>query len=250
MRTIAIIPARMASTRFPGKPLALISGRPMLQRVWEAACCAKGIEAVYVATDSPAIIKACGEWGALVVWTSPLCKNGTERVNEAAMLLKLHADDLVINIQGDEPLTDPADIDMLARFMVGPGAAGFDVASLFYRGTEAQAHEPSAVKVEIDPDDLRDRLGLRHEAIYFTRQPVLPTKKTLIHVGVYAFRVEFLARAAAMPPTEREKRESLEQLRWLDNGARVMMLMASRPTRAVDSPEDIFKVEKLLSAVS
>ena len=243
MKALAVIPARWGSSRFPGKPLAGILGRPMIAWVAAAALSAELIDRVVVATDDPRVAAAAAAAGAAVFLDDQPYESGTER---CAAVARGEDADIVINVQGDEPTLDPSDLDMLVRFMASPAAAGFDVASLFYRGTKAQAQDPNVVKLVIDPDDVRDRLGLRHEAIWFSRQPVDPVNKTLVHIGVYAFRCEFLLRAVMLPPTAAEKEERLEQLRWLDHGARMMMLMAKCPCQAVDTPEDISIVESIL----
>lgn len=235
MRVIGIIPARMASTRFPGKPLALIAGRPMLQHVWGAARRAKGLEAVSVATDSPAIIKACGEWGAKVVWTSPLCRNGTERVNEAAALLRLQDDDLVINIQGDEPLIHPDALDALARAFI----PGVELASLYFKPADSSfISDRHRVKVLVSASG---------DAVSFNRSVHQAHLWCAYgqHVGVYAYRRDVLAKLARLPVNP-----SLEQGAWMDAGYKIRMVETAWETAAVDSPQDIAKVEKLLSAVS
>ena len=236
MRAIGIIPARMASTRFPGKPLTLIAGRPMLQHVWRAACYAKELDAVYVATDSPAIIKACGEWGAKVVWTSPLCKNGTERVNEAAMLLKLQDDDLAINIQGDEPLIHADAIDALVRAFDDPMV---EIASLYFK--------PADSSFISDRHRVKVLVNAAGDAVSFSRSvhQAHLWRAYGQHIGVYAYRRDILAKLARLPVNP-----SLEQGAWMDAGYKIRMVETAWETAAVDSPEDIAKVEKLLSAVS
>jgi 3-deoxy-D-manno-octulosonate cytidylyltransferase len=245
MKSAVIIPARMAATRFPGKPLARILGKPMIAWVVEAALSAELVDRVIVATDDERIKAVAEASGAAVFIDDKPYASGTERCAAAA---RGEDADLVINAQGDEPLIEPSDLDMLIRFMAGPESEGYDVASLFYRGRPEQAEDENIVKLVIDPDDHRDRLGLRHPAVWFTRQPVDPVAKTLIHVGVYAFRKPFLSQAAKMKPTIHEKAERLEQLRWLGHGARMMMFMAKAPCQAVDTPEDIERVEAILRA--
>jgi len=245
VKVLAVIPARWGSSRFPGKPLAPILGKPMAQWVVEAALAAKLIDKVIVGTDDERIGRAAYRAGATVWFSKQEFKSGTDR---CAAVARTEESDIVVNIQGDEPLIDPADLDSLVGFMSGPESAGYDIASLFYRGRPDQASDPNVVKLAIDPDELRDRLGLRHEAIWFSRAPVEPISKTLVHVGVYAFRRDFLLRAVMLRPTLSEKLERLEQLRWLGRGAKMMMLMAKGPTAAVDVPEDVVRVEAVLLA--
>lgn len=244
MRAAAIIPARWASTRFPGKPLAVICGRPMIAWVVAAALKAENIDEVCVATDDERIFDAAREAGARAVMTSPNCASGTDRVAEAAKAVRA---DVYLNVQGDEPAVDPRDLMRLV--------AAFDVADPPEMATltrpladPADAANPNAVKV------VRNALG---DALYFSRSPIPHYRDgadraglapTLLHVGVYAYTAGALAAFASMPESGLERAEKLEQLRALEAGWRIRVIDAlGEPGVGVDRPEDIAIAEKLLA---
>ena len=241
---VAILPARWGSTRFPGKPLHLIAGKPLIQHAWERASSAKLISRAIIATDDVRIAEAAGEFGAEVALTSPHHQSGTDRVAEVAR--KLSGVSHVINVQGDEPLIDPALLDRLARLLLDDPALGMiTAANPFAPGEEVG--NPNAVKVVID------RNG---NALYFSRSviPYLRDERNrgdappyLRHQGLYGYSLPFLLQFVAWPPSPLEKTEQLEQLRALENGGKIRVVVTERASVGVDTPEDVAHAERLLS---
>jgi 3-deoxy-manno-octulosonate cytidylyltransferase (CMP-KDO synthetase) len=244
-KTYAFIPARFASTRFPGKPLIDLKGKPMVQRVWEQACKAKGISAVYVATDDRRIATAVRAFGGDAVMTPVSCPTGTDRL--AAALKKLRgvkADDIIVNVQGDEPLLPPSMVELVVKVLKQTGAP---MATLARPLTQAEYLNPNNVKV------LWDSKGL---ALYFSRAPIayhrdkpgkLPDGLRLgLHVGLYAYRAGFLQKLTKLKPTKLEQAEKLEQLRVLDSGERIAVGFTKAVSHAIDTPGDAAKVWRLL----
>ncbi|MDT8391244.1 MAG: 3-deoxy-manno-octulosonate cytidylyltransferase [Lentisphaeria bacterium] len=238
-RTVAVIPARHASTRFPGKPLAVIAGKPMVQWVYEKARGAASVDEVIVATDDQRIIDAVAAFGGRAVMTSPDHLTGTDRIAEAVKELDA---DLIVNIQGDEPLVPSDVVDRLVAAMRSSGAEMGTVAVPFEYSANAPEN-PNAVKVVTDSNGF---------ALYFSRslipfpraggRPVEP----LLHWGLYAYRRDFLYDFVSWPPGRLEQCEMLEQLRALENGARIMVIQAAVRSIGVDTPEDVAKVEGAL----
>jgi 3-deoxy-manno-octulosonate cytidylyltransferase (CMP-KDO synthetase) len=229
-----IIPARYGSTRFPGKPLALILGIPMIQMVYERSKRAGFLERVIVATDDDRIMAACTGLGISARLTSPSIGSGTDRVAEVARELGAS---LVINIQGDEPLLDPAMLDALVEALQDESVL---MASLMTRTKDRAAfNDRNRVKVVVDKDGF---------ALYFSRAPIphRPQEGFFQHIGIYGFKAEFLFRFCGLPVSELERAESLEQLRALENGYRIKMIETPCSTLSVESPRDIIEVEKLL----
>ena len=245
MRTIGVIPSRWGSTRFPGKPLQSICGKPMVQWVVEAVGRAKRLDAVVVATDDERIASAVRSFGGTAVMTPSDLPSGTDRVARAAS--PVADDDIVINIQGDEPLIDPLLIDRLAERMAGDlrwsmATAACPIASL----PDLEAR--SVVKVVLDAEDA---------ALYFSRLPIpcrrdgppdLASGLYWRHLGIYAYRGAFLRKFVAAPPCALEKTESLEQLRALDMGAKILVLRTADTGIGVDTPEDVPRMEAALKA--
>ncbi len=233
-RGVGIIPARFGSTRFPGKPLALIKGRPMIQWVYEGARSAALLDDILVATDDERIAAACRAFGAPVRMTSPDHRTGTERVAEAAHTID---NNIIINIQGDEPLLNGRSLDVLVEALQDPAVP---MASLMRRTTDlASAGDPNRVKVVTDKDGW---------ALCFSRSP-LPYGASdfyFQHIGLYGFQREALFRFCALPPSRLECAERLEQLRALENGIRIRMLETADAPLSVDVPRDIIEVEKIL----
>lgn len=247
---IVVIPARFASSRLPGKPLQDIAGKPMIQHVWEQAR-RSGAQRVVVATDDACIREACAGFGAEVVMTRAEHNSGTDRLAEVASQLGLAADEIVVNVQGDEPLIPPAVIDQVAaNLAANPQAA---IATLAEPLSDAQAlFNPNVVKV------LSDLNGL---ALTFSRAPLpwardefardrnqlpagVPFRR---HIGIYAYRAGFLADFVAWGPCWLEDTECLEQLRALWHGERIHVADAIEPPPAgVDTPEDLERVRQLL----
>ena len=239
---LAVIPSRFAAQRFPGKPLALIAGKPLVQWVWEAAKAAKRVTRVVVATDSDKIARVVRGFGGEFVMTSPRCPSGTDRVAQVARTSRAG---IVVNVQGDEPLLSPNTIDKVVEVLQQDSAA---VMSTAVRKPEndREWRDPNAVKAVLD------RLNY---ALYFSRAPLpnlsrsagAPVAPRWIHIGLYAFRRAFLFRFAALPPSTLEQAERLEQLRVLEHGCAIKVAVVAQKTCAVDRPEDVRKVEKILS---
>ena len=236
---LAVIPARYGSTRFPGKPLAPILDKPMIQWVYERAKTATRIDDVIVATDDDRIKTAVESFGGKAVMTAPDQPTGTDRIAEA---IKNRAADLVLNVQGDEPLIPPVVLDRLVEDMLESNADMGTVAVPF-SATDRDPASPDAVKVVVDQSG---------NALYFSRAliphvrsggtPVAP----LLHWGLYAYRRTFLETFVQWPQSPLEKCEMLEQLRALDRGALIRVLTVAEPVLGVDRPEDIAAVENKL----
>ncbi len=240
MSAVGIIPARYASSRFPGKPLAPIAGAPMLQWVYEGARGAKRLRDVLVATDDARIAEACLRFGARAVMTSPHHATGTDRLAEASRGL---ADEIVVNVQGDEPLIEGFVIDAaVAALEEAPEAA---IATVVHRAEPEALADPNRVKVVLD------RHGF---ALYFSRAPIphghgSGDAPLWQHVGLYAYRRAFLERYVALPKTPLERSERLEQLRALEHGYRIRAAVVEGwRSLPVDVPEDVARVEALLAA--
>jgi 3-deoxy-manno-octulosonate cytidylyltransferase (CMP-KDO synthetase) len=245
MSAIGIIPARFASTRFPGKPLAMIHGKPMIQWVYERAIQAERLSRVVVATDDERILTAVCEFGGDALMTRTEHQSGTDRCYEA--LCKAgHSYDYVINIQGDEPMIDPGQINQLCSLLSETQAK---VATLARRINDtADITNPNVVKIVMDS---------RGKALYFSRSPVpymrnVPVEewnnhhKFYKHIGIYGFRAETLRDIVTMQPGTLEKAESLEQLRWLEYGTEIFVALTNFESIAVDTPEDL---EKLINII-
>src|SRR4029450_10692026 len=217
-KAVGIIPARWNSTRFPGKPLYLIAGKPLLRRVWEQSMQAGKLDCVIIATDDMRIGEAAFDWGAEVALTSPNHHSGTDRVAEVAKKAKEFA--YIINIQGDEPLVDPCLIDKLIEKLRSDRKIEIVTAAHAFENA-AEASSPHQVKVVVD---------LMGRALYFSRSAIpSPHKvsqiKDLRHQGIYGFRRETLLQFVKWKPTLLERAESLEQLRALENGVSVHVLV-------------------------
>jgi len=242
MSAVGVIPARYAASRFPGKPLAEIAGVSMIERVWRGACEAKTLRQVFVATDDARIASCCESFGAPVVMTSPTHTSGSDRIAEAASTL---TDDIIVNIQGDEPLIKGFVIDAAVEALLENQEDL--IATLVHRTRGADVLNPSRVKVVVD----------RHgHALYFSRSPIPYASPNahnttfLQHIGIYAFRRDFLLQYAALPQTPGELRESLEQLRALEHGIAIRVAeIEGWESVAVDHPEDVATVEALLASI-
>ncbi|MGP1586072.1 MAG: 3-deoxy-manno-octulosonate cytidylyltransferase [Schwartzia sp. (in: firmicutes)] len=238
MKILCVIPARYASTRLPGKPLADIAGKPMICRVYDRAVKATCLTKVVVATDDPRIAAAVEKEGGNVMMTSPDHPTGTDRLAEVAAAYPEM--DLVINVQGDEPLIEPSLIDELAA--VFEGAADFPMATVMTPMDDPEEQQdPSNVKVVTDK---------RGYALYFSRS-LLPYPRSAgraavyKHIGIYAYRRDFLLRYANMAPTPLEEAESLEQLRALENGYPIRVIRTERSFVGVDTPADLARVNAI-----
>jgi 3-deoxy-manno-octulosonate cytidylyltransferase (CMP-KDO synthetase) len=235
---VGIIPARYASTRFPGKPLADILGKTMIQRVYEQASKSKYLQKVVVATDDERIYKHVKSFGADVVMTGSHHQSGTERCLEALHLIKGDYKYL-INIQGDEPLIDPKQIDELASVLKDDS---IELSTQMIKVTDYELlFNPSEVKIVVNKN---------MEALYFSRTPIpyfkdKPQNEWHLHhvyyrhAGMYAYRTDILEKIAKLPFSSLEKAESLEQLRWLEHGYKIKCIITDFESLCVDSPEDI-----------
>ncbi len=242
MRIIGLIPARYASTRFPGKPLASLLGKPMIQHVYERAKAAPLLEQVVVATDDERIKKVVEAFGGEALMTSPEHSCGTERLAEAAEILRLAEDDIVVNIQGDQPLLEPAVIEELVRpLLLNSELPMATVAVPIVR--EEELNDPNRVKVVLNREGL---------ALYFSRSPIPfyrvpgPKPSYLRHIGLYAYRRDFLETFVRLEPSELEQAEKLEQLRALEYGYPIAVSITKYDCPEVDTPEDLKRVEELM----
>lgn len=251
---LAFIPARFASSRFPGKPLIDLKGKPMIQRVWERAAKARGLDAIYVATDDARIAAVVRSFGGHALMTPSSCPSGTDRIAAALKTLGGVPDHaILVNVQGDEPLLPPA---MIERAVAALKASGAPMATLARPLENGEYADPNAVKV------LWDEHGL---ALYFSRAAIpfnrdqpgrLPVPgpragargglRLGLHVGLYAYRAGFLRRLAAARPCALEIAERLEQLRALDMGERIAVSFIRAHSTAVDTPADAARVRRLL----
>ena len=240
MKAICVIPARYASTRLPGKPLRLIAGVPMICRVYDRASKAKFIDKAIVATDDERIFKAVKEYGGDVMMTRADHPTGTDRLAEVAAAF--NDVDLIVNVQGDEPLIEPSLIDNLISLFNDD--ADLQMATIATElKKEEEINNPNNVKVISD---------LNGYALYFSRS-VIPyprnvgKSKVYKHIGIYAYRREFLLKYAKMSPTPLEKTESLEQLRALENGYKIKVLHSDNQFVGVDTEEDLQLVNEIYS---
>ncbi len=246
MKFIGIIPARYASTRFPGKPLAMIGDRSMVMRVYDQAMRSSALSNLVVATDDARIFDHVTALGGKAMMTSAHHPSGTDRVWEAASKLipdpSDHDKTVIINIQGDEPFIDPVAIDTLSGCFENPGTG---IATLVKKITSTEElSNPNAVKVVVGKSKL---------ALYFSRSPLpfyrgieisnwLSKQSYFKHIGIYAYRARVLKEIAGLEPTALEKAEGLEQLRWLENGYAIHTEQTDYESIAVDSPEDLLKI--------
>lgn len=235
---LGVIPARLGSGRFPAKVIAPIHGKPMVQHVWEAAAKSRGLSHVLVATDAPAIASVVESFGGNAVLTGPF-SCGTDRV---ASVARTRTEPFVVNLQGDEPMIDPSDIDRLILALQSrPECA---MVTLAVRRNDSEGlGDPNVVKL------VRAENG---EALFFSRHPLAcrPDGSYWKHIGIYAFRREALLEYASLPPTLLETTERLEQLRALGNGMRIHVVDVAQDTVGVDVPEDILRVERVWKPTS
>jgi len=240
-KAVGIIPARWRSTRFPGKPLHLIAGKPLLRHVWERCARAKKLDSIIIATDDMRIADAAFAWGAQVALTSPSHQSGTDRIAEVARKARSFA--FIVNIQGDEPLVDPSLIDRLVEALRSDRKIDIVTAAHPFENP-AEASSPHQVKVIVD---LRgNALYFSRFAIPFPRDRAVPVKY-LRHQGIYGFRRRALLQFVKWKPTPLERAESLEQLRALENGVRVHVLVTKHGWPGVDTPADAKALEQKLA---
>lgn len=238
MSIIAVIPSRYASTRLPGKPLVDICGKPMVQHVYERVRQVSLFDEVLVATDDERIAKVVTDFGGSVCMTSPDCPSGSDRLIEVAAS---HPADIYVNVQGDEPLVEPSSIEKLARVMLEND--DLQMGTLCYPITAEQAQNPNMVKV------VRAHNG---NALYFSRSPVpFPRSGGIApsyfgHLGMYAYRREFLMSFGSLPYSPLENTEKLEQLRVLQAGIAIRVLEVEAAGPGVDTPEDLEEVRRII----
>ena len=242
MKVLGVIPARYASTRFPGKPLVDIQGKTMIQRVYEQAMKAKSLSKVIVATDDERIFNHVQSFKGEALMTSDVHQSGTDRCAEVINQLSSEGFDAVVNIQGDEPFINPSQIDSVVEILK---KEQFMIATLVKRvHTEGVIYNPNIVKAVFSSEG---------KALYFSRSPIpylrnIPTDEWLSkgefykHIGLYAYKSAVLKEIALLPPSRLEKLESLEQLRWLENGYAIGIAETDLETIGIDTPEDLLKV--------
>ena len=246
--SLGVIPARYGAQRFPGKPLALIAGKSLVQRVYEQAAKAKRLDKVVVATEDTRILEAVEKFGGDAMLTSPECATGTDRVAEVA---RQYDCELVLNIQGDEPLMRPEMIDQLVEGMQSDAGC--------VMGTLARKINPAPSRVNAadqltNPNVVKVVIGKTGNALYFSRSQIPFVRDGsgatafYKHLGIYAYRREFLMKFVALPASELEKAEKLEQLRTLENGHAIRVWITPHDSIGVDRPEDVQLVEEILRA--
>ena len=245
MKFIGIIPARYASTRFPGKPLAMLGGRTVIQRVYEQATAI--LDEAYVATDDERIFQAVEQFGGRAIMTRADHKSGTDRIEEAAEKIDTQAD-VIINIQGDEPFIQKSQIETLMHLFDEPSTQ---------IGTLGKRFE--SIEAAMNPNSPKIVTDKRGFALYFSRSiiPYVRGKEQsewlqhfpyLKHLGLYAYRREVLQEVTQLPQSPLEIAESLEQLRWLENGYRIRVGLTDVETVGIDTPEDLQRAEVFLAS--
>lgn len=240
MRILAVIPARWAATRYPGKPLADLNGKPMVQWVWEATARAEGVDEVVVATEDQRIADAVAGFGGVAVMTSPDHLTGTDRLAEVA---RARPADVIINVQGDEPMMQPQSISALAAAMRAD--ASIRVGTLCTPMSGEEAKDPNRVKVV--------RAG-NGDSLYFSRSPIPYPRNAdaadyWLHLGIYGYRADVLAQFASLPQPDIERAESLEQLRILSAGIPIRAIEVAERSFGVDTPQDMEVMRRRLAGV-
>ena len=247
-KKVGIIPARYASTRFPGKPLVEIQGKSMIQRVYEQ-CCKSDLDITIVATDDQRIKTHVEDFGGKVVMTKATHQTGTDRIAEVAANL-LEAE-VILNVQGDEPFIDPKDINKVISLLIDKN---YQIATLAKQiNTLQELQNPNVVKVVFSKTN---------QALFFSRAPIPYDRNSLImsssfedselqfykHIGLYGFQKDTLLEVAKLPQSNLEKTESLEQLRWLENGYHIGIDITNAASISVDTPEDLQKINENFKA--
>jgi len=246
-QVVAIIPARYDATRLPGKPLADIAGRPMIEHVYRRAASARGVDAVVVATDDERIATAVKQFGGIAMMTRPTHRTGTDRIAEVAANLSC---EIVLNVQGDEPLIEPEIVEAVIAPFASDPTLEMSTVCVAISDREDLAN-PNVVKV------VRDAKG---DALYFSRAPIphrrnLPPSPVSLspvfkHIGLYGYRRTFLLTFATLPQTPLERTESLEQLRAMEHGYRIHTVETKYDSIGVDTPEDLERVRRQLLAIT
>lgn len=247
--TIAVIPARYASTRFPGKPLALLAGKPMLEHV-HARCVESGaFSRIVIATDDARIEAAAKAFGAEVQMTSLDCETGTDRVAEVARALGLRDEDVLVNVQGDEPLIEPDALKALASAFTSPDVQMATLVRPLLESERAQPNVVKAVLAQAQPGNPgRRALYFSRADLPFQRDTSGPAPERFGHLGLYGYRKATLLRLASLPPSPLENTEKLEQLRALEAGISIHCYVTDFPGLGVDTPEDLERAQARLSA--
>ena len=243
VKVVTFIPSRFESKRFPGKPLALIAGKPMIAHVYQRAMSCPDVSEVIVATDDERIFQCVRDFGGKAVMTDSHHPSGTDRIAEASKKMRLGHDDLIVNVQGDQPLFHPSAIsDMVAPLREDPN---IPMSTLKYRITDEQEIDnPNHVKVVTDKEGF---------ALFFSRSPIpffRNSKSNRVyfkHLGLYAYRQDFLTTFRRLPVGELESSEKLEQLRALEHGFRIKVVETRFDSIEVDTPADIKRVETLMA---
>ncbi len=241
MRKIGIIPARFGSTRFPGKPLVEILGKPMIQHVCDRVG-ESNLDSFYVATDDHRIVEVTTAFGAHTILTSPNHPSGTDRCGEAAQSIGLQDDDIIVNIQGDEPFIQSDQINSLLTLFDHPNV---QIATLVKPIDDlSELQNPNKVKVVFSED---------HKALYFSRSPIPFLRETtpnadsvyFKHIGIYGYRYSTLKKLIKLPVSRLEQIEKLEQLRWLENHFAIYVAITHHESIAIDTPEDLNQLNLL-----
>ena len=240
MKTVVVIPARLKSSRLPNKVLLDIGGKPLIQRVWERVKTAKKVDDIYIATDNQEIADSVKSFGGKYILTSEKHQSGTDRIAEAVKNIDV---DLIINVQGDEPLIDPSLIDSFVELFKDDYEVYF-ASAMHQIGSLEDLDNPNIVKV------IRD---LKDNAIYFSRSRIpfsrdgeISTENYFQHIGVYAYKKAFLLEYSKLPQTFMERTEKLEQLRAIENGFKIRMVETDYRSVGVDTLEDLEKVRKII----
>jgi len=242
LKIIGIIPARYGSIRFPGKPLILIQGKPMIQHVYERALRSKLIGEVIAATDDMRIYKCVNKFGGKAVMTSKRHKSGTDRIGEIVKLRnsEFKNDDLIVNIQGDEPFIDPGNIDIAIKPLIIDKT--LNVSTLCYKITDrSEITDSNVVKIIFDKDNF---------ALYFSRSPIPYNRENsqqvsyYKHIGLYVYRKSYLLKLIELKPTKLERAERLEQLRILESGGKIKVIVTKIDSQSVDTKADLRKFKR------
>jgi 3-deoxy-manno-octulosonate cytidylyltransferase (CMP-KDO synthetase) len=242
-KVFCIIPARYESVRLYGKPLLKILGRPLIEWTWHNASEVSSFSDIFITTDSEKIVDTAKSFGAKVVITSSNHKSGTDRVAEAARKLNISGKDIIINIQSDEPLVSPVSVESLISSL--SSSPSINMETLAYPSLKVEEFKDSnVVKVVVDSNDF---------ALYFSRSPIPYWRRKkerdstfMKHLGVYGYRMDFLQKFTALPPSSLEKIERLEQLRVLENGYKIKVIMSKSNSESVNTEKDLKDIEKLL----
>ena len=243
IQVVCIIPSRYESSRFPGKPLADLCGKPMIQHVYERVLRAKTVSSAAVATDDERIFSAVRAFGGRAVMTSPRCRSGTDRIAEAVETMGLKDDDIVVNIQGDQPLFETVQVDEVVQPLLDDPT--IPMSTLIYRIVrDEEITHPNAVKTVFDRDCF---------ALYFSRATIpyvrdwWKTAEYFKHHGIYAYRRDFLRTFTSLPEGVLERLEALEQLRALEHGYRIKVVVTPHDSVEVDTPQELERVRRLIT---